>query len=181
MNERSIFRMSTGNWRRYASDEYPVPKSSIATLMPSALTAVSWRAVASASRMIAVSVISMTSADGSSPVSVRVSAEILDEVLVVELARRDIDGDVHVPRRQVPLDRLAARFGQYPAPDVDDLVGLLEQRDEGVGLHHAARRVVPAQEGLDAEHATALEVEDRLVHEEELAAFRRRPGDRARA
>ena len=58
---------------------------------------------------------------------------------------------------------------------MDDLIGLLEQRDERVGLHHAARRVVPSQERLDAEHATVFEVEDRLIHEEELAALDRGP------
>jgi hypothetical protein len=35
MNARSIFSSCTGNSRRYASDEYPVPKSSIDNCTPS--------------------------------------------------------------------------------------------------------------------------------------------------
>ena len=42
-----------------------------------------------------------------------------------------------------------------------------------VGLDDAALGMVPAQQRLDAEHACRFEVEDRLVHEEVLAAFDR--------
>ena len=76
---------------------------------------------------------------------------------------------------QAPLGGLAAGLGEHPAPDLDDLLGLLEQRDERVGLHHTANGVLPAYERLDAEHAPRIEVEDRLVHEEELAALDRSP------
>ena len=50
---------------------------------------------------------------------------------------------------------------------------LFEERDERVGLHDAARRVLPAQQRFDAEHATVLEIEDRLVDEKELAPLGR--------
>ncbi len=36
ISDRSIFNVSIGRSRRYASDEYPVPKSSIAIRTPSA-------------------------------------------------------------------------------------------------------------------------------------------------
>jgi hypothetical protein len=41
MNERSIFNESTGSFFRYASDEYPVPKSSTASRTPRFLRAAS--------------------------------------------------------------------------------------------------------------------------------------------
>jgi hypothetical protein len=45
MNDWSIFSASTGNRCRWASEEYPVPKSSIAMRTPSCFSAVSRRAV----------------------------------------------------------------------------------------------------------------------------------------
>ena len=50
MNSRSIFTMSAGDWDSRPSEEYPVPKSSMANRMPMAR---SWSNVArSASRSV---------------------------------------------------------------------------------------------------------------------------------
>ncbi len=65
---------------------------------------------------------------------------------------------------------LAAGLAQHPAADLGDHPGLLQQRHEVVGLHHPASRAVPAQQRLHARGAHVLEVEGRLVDEEELLA-----------
>ena len=67
MNDLSIFRMSTGNWRRYDSDEYPVPKSSTAMRTPESRSAVRSSHTRSWSRSSRLSVISSTSADAGTP------------------------------------------------------------------------------------------------------------------
>ena len=103
--------------------------------------------------MIAVSVSSMTSAAGVEAGLVRARADVVDEMVAVELAGGDVDRHVHVALGELPLLRLAARLLDDPAADVDDELRLLEERDERVGLHDAAHRVVPAQQRLDAEHA----------------------------
>jgi len=58
-----------GNLCRWASEEYPVPKSSIAICTPSCLIAVRRLAVLSTLRMSIVSVSSTVSAPGSRPLS----------------------------------------------------------------------------------------------------------------
>jgi hypothetical protein len=57
--ERSIFKTSTGNWRRYESEEYPVPKSSIAIRTPRDLSRSRCLIASSASSMSTLSVTSM--------------------------------------------------------------------------------------------------------------------------
>ena len=52
MNERSILSELTGSFARYPSDEYPVPKSSIAMLTPMSRMALSFVTVASMSSMM---------------------------------------------------------------------------------------------------------------------------------
>ena len=54
----SILRMSSGNRWRWLSEEYPVPKSSMARVTPSSLSARSTRSAEAASFMSALSVIS---------------------------------------------------------------------------------------------------------------------------
>ena len=66
-NDRSIFRMSTGRCFRRDSDEYPVPKSSMARRTPRPCSSHSTRCVRSGSVMAAVSVISTTMRAGSAP------------------------------------------------------------------------------------------------------------------
>ena len=66
---RSILRMSIGNRLNDDSDEYPVPKSSIARSTPSDFSSCSRRTARSASAIITVSVISSASDDGGKPLA----------------------------------------------------------------------------------------------------------------
>src|SRR6185437_14335306 len=67
-----------------------------------------------------------------------------------------------------PARGLPARLLEHPAPDLDDLTGLLGEPDEVGRLEQAARRMLPANECLDANDAPALELDDGLVVEDEL-------------
>lgn len=87
------------------------------------------------------------------------------EIAGLELDRRQIDGDLQRPR---PGCRLAARFPQDPFADLDDQPVLLGKRNELIRRHEAPRRVVPAQQGLEADHLAIhprlrLEIDQELV------------------
>src|ERR1700683_3443838 len=73
-NDLSIFTLSNGNIVSWLRDEYPVPKSSNATVMPMLL---SWRSDgkhSDADSIRAVSVISSSNRSGSHPERARASA-----------------------------------------------------------------------------------------------------------
>ena len=57
---------------------------------------------------------------------------------------------------------------QHPPADLDDLAGLLSERDELDGRDSATGRVVPAEQSLHLGDAVAVQVDDGLVVEEEL-------------
>ena len=101
-------------------------------------------------------------------------ADVLDDGVVVELAARDVDRDVEGVAPGVPGGHLLAGLAQHPAADLADLAGLLEDRDELVGLDQTPGRVLPAQQRLDADQGEVVEVVDRLVDEAELVARQRR-------
>ena len=115
-----------------------MPKSSIAIRTPRSLIAASRRAVCSTSRIRVVSVISIVSASGESPESAERVADVVDQLVAVELAARDVDGHRDLVPGGRPLGALPAALGEHPAPDLGDQAGLLEQRDEAVGLHDPA-------------------------------------------
>ena len=67
MNERSIFSIVIASWCRRASDECPVPKSSIATRTPRACSASTIASLLSGCSMAVDSVISSMSRPGAIP------------------------------------------------------------------------------------------------------------------
>jgi hypothetical protein len=73
VKDRSIFRMSTGNWRRYVNDEYPVPKSSMASRTPVRLSSTNRSLMAVLSSSSTLSVISRVKVGGDSPQRFRAS------------------------------------------------------------------------------------------------------------
>ena len=78
--------------------------------------------------------------------------DVADEVVVVELMRRHVDADADDSRvrdRRAPVHRLAARFVEHVAADVDDEAGFLGDRDELVGADEPSGRVLPAHEGFE--------------------------------
>ena len=94
-----------------------------------------------------------------------------EEVGVVKLTRRDVDGHVHRAAVQaVEVGRLHAGFGEHPFAEPDDEARLLGERDELAGRELAGGRVLPADERLVAHDLVAVEVDDGLVVEPELLA-----------
>ena len=75
----------------------------------------------------------------------------------------------------LPVPQLVARGLEDPPPDRQDEPGLLGQRDERERRHEAARRVLPAQQRLHAQHGARVEVDQRLVVEPQLGALDRPP------
>ena len=72
-----------------------------------------------------------------------------------------------------PFCRLGARRPQYPLSDRHDQAGFFRKRDEFGGHDQAPLGMMPAQQRLKAADLAALEIDDRLVVEFELAIGKR--------
>src|SRR5262245_40295612 len=93
-----------------------------------------------------------------------------------ELDRGDVDADADLAalgQVRLPDLHLAAGLRQHPAAERDDLARLLRDRDEFARADHAALGVLPADERLDAEQVARVQLDDRLVEQQELAALER--------
>jgi hypothetical protein len=90
-------------------------------------------------------------------------ADVVGDVVVVELARRDVDRDVEGVAAGVPRRHLLACVLEDPAADVTDLSALLEHGNELVGTDQPSSWVIPAEEGFDADEGEVIEVVDGLV------------------
>ena len=64
-----------------------------------------------------------------------------------------------------------ARLAQDPPPDRNDQAGLLGEPDEATWLDPTLGRVLPPHERLDAAHPAGLDLDDRLVVQEQLRAL----------
>src|ERR1700677_2893760 len=82
---------------------------------------------------------------------------------------RDVDGEFERAALCVPRGHLRARFLQDPGADFSNLAGALENGDELVGFEDSTRRVLPAQQRLDANHGEIREGIEGLIDEVELA------------
>ena len=105
-------------------------------------------------------------------------ADVLDQHSVAHLTSRDVH--VHRERRRAgclgsPRSGLAARLVEHPAAELHDLAGLLRERDERARLEEAAGGMRPANERLDSDDSSALEVDHGLVVEDELLVAARTP------
>ena len=123
-----------------------------------------------------LSVSSMSRLSGSRPGSRERVADVGDQVALLQVAAGNVHGDPQALARRdrlAPLLHAAAGVHQHPAPERDDLAGLLRHRDELAGQQAALFRVLPPHQRLDAEQLGGLEVDDRLELEEELLARQR--------
>ena len=101
--------------------------------------------------------------------------------LVHDLGTRELPGGQvhgHVERRlhrelALQLHRVAARFPEHPASDRDDQPRLLGERDELERLHDAAVRVDPADQRFDARDLARIQLDHRLVVQDELVVLER--------
>lgn len=101
------------------------------------------------------------------------------EVVVAELPGGQVDPDPHgfmiVGAADTPAACLEARFGDYPASEVDAQPGFLGERDELTWRDQPAVRRLPADQCFEADNVARLEVEFRLVVEAKLAVGDRPP------
>jgi hypothetical protein len=95
------------------------------------------------------------------------------QVLVGELARRDVHRHLQAVAEQFPLARLAAGFLADPGPDRRHRRRILEHGQEDTGRDHAQARVLPAQQGLGPDHCAVGGADLRLVEQHELAPLER--------
>ena len=98
-------------------------------------------------------------------------ADILDDRLVDEVARRQIEADLELrpcADRRAGLDTDAPHQG---ARQRDDQPGRLGERDELHRRHECPVGLAPAHQHFGADHARGREIDDRLVVGNELAVL----------
>jgi len=61
-----------------------------------------------------------------------------------------------VARSVFPAMSVAARLLEYPFPDLNDVIGLLGERDQNGRCNRSLLGVVPSEKRLDADHAAIL-------------------------
>ena len=178
-NERSIFSRSTGIRHSRASDEWPVPKSSIAIRKPCSFSASSTACVRAGSAITVDSVISTIIRRGSTPAT-RAARSVLSTKSGCQSWRSET---LKATSSSSPFAAQAAAWrhdsSHHPLADRLDQAGLLGERDEVERGHEPAVGVLPADQRLDADHRHAVaarlqrgvracQVDDRLVVEDEL-------------
>jgi hypothetical protein len=94
---------------------------------------------------------------------------LIQEVGMAELPRADVHGNVEVCGRWTrgPCGELYARGFQHPLAQGQDQAGILGQRDELDGRHHAAPRMPPSHQCFGAGHLAGA-VDLRLVMQHEF-------------
>ena len=126
MNARSIFSSSTGSSRSFASDEYPVPKSSMAMRRPPRCRShkISWARSGS--------IIAELSSDldqhvrpGSMPPSTMRLQDALGEIGLPELPRREIEADLEADVELTPGLGLIDELAHHPVSDQLDEIRVL--------------------------------------------------------
>src|SRR6185436_13538629 len=96
------------------------------------------------------------------------------ERFVLELARREIDGEAEIGAAlQMPRAHLPARRPEHPLADRHDRADLLRERDEVLRLHHPDTGTIPAQQRFESGDPSGLELELRLIDEKQLVALDR--------
>ncbi len=98
----------------------------------------------------------------------------LDEFRLAELVRRNIDRHfAHVDALVEPGLDLAAGGEQHPVAERQDQAAFLGDRDELGRANQAALRVAPANQGFDADHLAAEQVDLWLVVQHQLVIGQR--------
>ena len=90
------------------------------------------------------------------------------ERFAAQVARRDVDRDVEADAGAPPPRDLGDRVFEHPVGERVDETGRLGDLEELGREQQAPRRVLPAQQRLDAVHAVGTQVELRLVVQHEL-------------
>ena len=95
----------------------------------------------------------------------------LDQMPALELHRREVDGDLDRRRASCAAAAQACRSAHSPIGTISPVSSASGMNS--AGRHDAALGMVPAQQRLEAADLVALEVDDRLVVELELAVRQR--------
>ena len=94
-----------------------------------------------------------------------------DQAFAEQLNRRQVDGELtfdgQVPRPRTP--------SQHPFAERHDDAGFLGERDEGHRRDHAALRVMPAHQRLEAAGTLIVRIDHRLIMDREFAPLQRLP------
>ena len=98
---------------------------------------------------------------------------VVDETWVTQLDRRHVDRDLQSVGPRIELDGATACLHQHPTTDRDDQFGLFRQWDELHRLDSTAARVLPTQQRFDTDRPTGVDLDDRLVVQDELVACQR--------
>ena len=96
-----------------------------------------------------------------------------NDVFLAHLRGRQIDRDAHLQALVEPDARLAAGVIDDPLADAANQAEALGNRNEHCWRHHAASRVLPAQQRLSRGDLACRGVDFRLVVELELLALER--------
>ena len=144
-----------------------MPKSSSARPMPRPRSAPSMAATCGPSASGRLSVSSSSSRSGARPLSARAEVHLRGQHAGGELP----GGELTETRPSSGMARgIRRRPAQRPATERHDQVGAFGDRDEGRGRDRAARRVVPAQQGLRPGAAPVGQADAGLVVQRQLAA-----------
>ena len=95
-------------------------------------------------------------------------AQVLDQVVAQQLARRNVDaGEQRIARAQraLPGAELPRGALEDEQAELDDQPGLLGDGDEFVRRHAAQSRMVPARQRLEAGDGAVLKPHDRLIED----------------
>lgn len=105
-----------------------------------------------------------------------VFADHADQVVLVKLPHRQVDGDLHRPVELAgPGSGLAAGFLHYPCADLQDKAGRLRQRDELGRRHRAQAGAGPAQQCFEADGSSRTDVHLGLEHHVQFISFQCTP------
>src|SRR5262252_11106966 len=96
--------------------------------------------------------------------------QLADQSGVIEMTSREVHGELQPPRLRM-TQSLRHRGVQNPALDCQDEVALFREPDEVVRRHDSLRWMLPPHEGLEPVDFVAVQVDNRLKVDEELAAF----------
>ena len=91
-----------------------------------------------------------------------------EAAVVLQLLHREVDGKAQHHAEPMPRDHLPARVAQHARAERLDHPRFLGDRDELGRRNHAAHRIAPAQQRFDGAGAAGLQVDLRLVGEEEF-------------
>ena len=95
-------------------------------------------------------------------------AQPLDEIRPQQMARADVDADRGLDPRGQPVGRLPHCLADGPVAELLDQLVVLDHRHEGGWLQQPPLGMLPAHQGLEADHPAALHVDLGLVGQQEL-------------